>query len=191
MRAGKLVLILSFFFSFNLDAQDCINKDDAVEVIEDFKYLYRYQNFYLGGQPTLEAMKWLKSQGVNKIINLRTDAENNEFSAIAFHEEFNAKELGFEYHSIPVHGSNDYTPEMLDDFSGNLNTNEKTFIHCRTGGRVTHFFMAFLIMEREYGINEAVKIGKDLRFSFPLEDLLGTEIRMEMIDQNIIGYKVE
>jgi protein tyrosine phosphatase (PTP) superfamily phosphohydrolase (DUF442 family) len=63
-----------------------------------------------------------------------------------------------------------------------MNGNEKILIYCRTGGRVTNFFMAYLIKNKEYSINEAVKIGKDLRFSFPLENLLNAEISMEMIE---------
>ena len=136
----------------------------------------------MGGQPTLEALKWLKSQGVNKIINLRTEDENNEFTASAFYEETNAKELGFEYHSLPINGIIDYTPEKLDVFLSLMNKNEKILIHCRTGGRVTHFFMAYLIKDREYTINEAVKIGKNLRFSFPLENLLNAETSIEIIE---------
>ncbi len=127
-------------------------------------------------------MKWLKSQGVKKIVNLRTKQENNEFAASAYHEKSNAKELGFEYHSIPINGIKDYTPKKLDVFLSHINENEKIFIHCRTGGRVTHFYMAYLINNEEYTINEAVKIGKDIRFSFPLENLLDTEISMETIE---------
>ena len=181
MKSSIIFFIFSFFSVFYLNAQDYIAKTDMVEVIKDFNYLYRYQNSYLGGQPTLEALKWLKSQGVNKIVNLRTEDENNEFTASAFYEESNAKELGFVYHSIPINGTKDYTPEKLDVFSSLMDTNEKILIHCRTGGRVTNFFMAYLINNKYYSINEAVKIGKDLRFSFPLENLLNTEISMEII----------
>ena len=182
MRSGIIFFIFSFFLVFNLIAQDYIDETDTVEVIKDFKYLYRYQNSYLGGKPTLEELKWLKSQGVNKIVNLRTEDENNEFTTSAFYEESNAKELGFEYHSIPINVVKDYTPEKLDVFLSLMNKNEKIFIHCRTGGRVTQFFMAYLIKDKEYTINEAVKIGKNLRFSFPLEKLLNTEISMEIIE---------
>ena len=41
--------------------------------------------------------------------------------------------------------------------------------------------MAYLIKDKEYSIDEAFKIGKDLRFSFPLENLLNAEISMEII----------
>ena len=164
MKSIIIFSIFSFFLASSLNAQDYPYENDTVEVIKDFNYLYRYQNSYLGGQPTLETLKWLRSQGVNKIVNLRTENENNEFTSIAYHEETNAKELGFEYHCIPINGTKDYTPEKLDDFLSLMNTNEKILIHCRTGVRVTHFFMAYLIKDKEYTINEAVEIGKDLRF---------------------------
>ena len=182
MRSVNIFFIFSFFLAFSLNAQDYPYENDAVEVIKDFSYLYRYQNYYLGGQPTLEALKWLKSQGVKKIVNFRTKQENNEFAASAYHEKSNAKELGFEYHSIPINGIIDYKPKKLDVFLSHINNNEKIFIHCRTGGRVTHFFMAYLIKNEEYTVNEAVNIGKDLRFFFPLEDLLDIEISMETME---------
>ena len=72
MKSSIIFFIFSFLLAFNLNAQDSIDKTDTVEVIKDFKNLYRYQNFYLSGQPTLESLQWLKSQGVTKIINLRS-----------------------------------------------------------------------------------------------------------------------
>lgn len=53
-------------------------------------------------------------------------------------------------------------------------------IHCASAGRVTHFFMAYLIKNKGYSINEAVEIGKSLKFSLPLEKLLDTEISLEI-----------
>ncbi|MCK4699702.1 MAG: hypothetical protein KAT38_05195 [Bacteroidales bacterium] len=53
-------------------------------------------------------------------------------------------------------------------------------IHCASAGRVTHFFMAYLIKNKGYSINEAVEIGKSLKFSLPLEKLLETEISLEI-----------
>ena len=180
MKSRIIFLIFSFLVVFNLNAQDNIGKTDTVEVIKDFKNLYRYQNFYLSGQPTLEALLWFKSQGVTKIINLRSETENKGFSESAYNEKANAQQLGFEYHSIPVDGTKDYSPEKLEVFLSLVNKNEKTVIHCASAGRVTHFFMAYLIKNKGYTINEAVEIGKSLKFSLPLEKLLDTEISMEI-----------
>ena len=182
MKSIIIFLIFSFLVVFNLNAQNNIDEADTVEVIKDFKNLFRYQNFYLSGQPTLEALQWFKSQGVTKIINLRSETENKGFLENAYNEEANAQELGFKYHSIPVDGTKDYSPEKLEVFLSLMNKNEKTVIHCASAGRVTHFFMAYLIKNKGYTVNEAVEIGKGLKFSLPLEKLLDTEISMEILE---------
>ncbi len=172
-------ILIGIYIALNADGQKNNLTSSKVEVIKDFKYLYRFENFYIGGQPTLEELQWLKSKGAKKLITFRTDKENHDFSETAFDEKSNAIKLGFEYHCIPVDGTKDYTPEKLNDFTRLLNKDETIYIHCLSAGRATYFFMAYLIRNRGYTINEAVEVGKDLRFSFPLESLLGTTIFME------------
>src|SRR5215470_7598159 len=53
--------------------------------------------FCTGGQPRLEHLAMLKSQGVKLILNLRTPQEHR-----AAEEEAKAKELGLKYINIPV-----------------------------------------------------------------------------------------
>lgn len=184
MKSIIFSFIFCFYFSlvFNLNAQDNIGNSEKVEVIKDFKYLFRFQNFYISGQPTLEALQWLKSQGVIKIISLRSEKENIEYSEYAYDEKTNTQKLGFEYYSIPVDGSKDYSPEKLEVFLSLINNDEKILIHCLSAVRATNFLMAYLIKHKGYTINEAVKIGRSINFLFPLEKLLGTEISMEIIE---------
>ncbi len=167
---------------FNVNARCQTQGDRAVEVIEDYENLFRFQNYYLSGQPTLEALKWLKSEGVTRIINLRTVDENEIFAGEAFNEETLAKSLGYEYYNIPVDISVDYSPEKLMEISEQVNADEKILIHCRSAGRVTSFFMAYLVQTRAYSINEAVEVGKGLKYSFPLEQILDANIVMEIKD---------
>ena len=181
MKPSTVFLLISLFSTVTLNAQDNQTKTDSVKVITDFKNLFSYQNFYLGGHQTLEELQWLKSQGVNKIINLRSERENKEYSEFAYNEESNAKALGFEYFSVPVDGLKDYTPEKLDELIKHINANEKVLIHCASGGRATDFFMAYLIKSKGYSINEAIEIGRQLKFSLPLEKLLDTKISMETL----------
>ena len=110
-----LILGLSLTIGLNVKAQSVNEKNDSVEVINTFKNLFHYQNFYIGGQPALETLQWLKSQGVNKIINLCTEKEIDHFSENAYNEMTNAENLGFVYHNVPVDASKDYTPEKLAD----------------------------------------------------------------------------
>jgi len=90
MKSIIVFFILSFSFVFYLNAQESIRDIEKIEVIEEFTYLYRYQNCYIGGQPTLEALQWLKSTGVNKIISLRSEDENIEYTEYAYNERINA-----------------------------------------------------------------------------------------------------
>jgi hypothetical protein len=92
----SIILLISLLIANNLNGQAGNTKDNIVQTIEGFKNLFQYQNLYLGGQPTIEELRWLKSQGVTKIINLRTEAENNEYSAYAYNEKSIAEELGVE-----------------------------------------------------------------------------------------------
>ncbi|MBN1414758.1 MAG: dual specificity protein phosphatase family protein [Bacteroidales bacterium] len=170
------VLLSSVF----LHAQEESVKTDTVETIAEFRNTFRYQDFYLSGQPTYEALQWLKSQGVSKIINLRSEKENNEYAAGSFNEESVSRQLGFVYYSLPVDGLKDYTPEKLDEFTGLLEGGGKTLIHCAGAVRVTYFFMAWLVKTQGYTLNEAAVIGRKLTFNLPIEKLLGTEISMSM-----------
>ena len=175
-----IFFILCSSVVFNLYAQDNIGNTEGVEVIKDFKLLFHYQNIYVSGQPTIEALQWLKSQGVIKIISLRSEKENTEYSEYAYNEKANVQKLGFEYYSIPVDGSKDYSPEKLEVLLSLINKDEKTLIHCLSAIRATNFFMAYLIKNKGYTTNEAVEIGRSMGFQLPLEKLLDTKVSMEI-----------
>jgi len=180
MKPAILAIIFCLVPSFKILAQDSTGSTENVEVIRNFKNLFRYQNFYISGQPALEELQWLKSQGVTKIINLRSEKEISEYSEYAYDEKDYAQKSGFEYYSIPVDGSKDYTPEKLEAFSGLLNNNEKILIHCLSAVRATNFFMAYLVKKKGFTVDKAVKTGKNMNFQFPLEKLLGTGISMAL-----------
>jgi uncharacterized protein (TIGR01244 family) len=181
MKPTIFFFIITISLTVNLSAQDGTGNTKNVEAVKEFKNLYRFQNFYISGQPTLEALQWLKSQGVVKIINLRTEKENIEYSEYAYDEKAYSQKSGFEYNSIPVDGSKDYTPEKLVAFSRLMTNDEKILIHCQSATRATNFFMAWLIKYKGYTINEAVKTGRSMSFQLPLEKLLGSEVSMEIM----------
>jgi len=173
-------MLIGLSIAFALNAQTVSVHSDSVARITQFKDFYQYQNFYLTGQPSLEALQWLRSKNVVKIINLRTEEENKEFSEFAYNEKSVAEKMGFEYYSLPVNGIEGYTSENLENFINLLNKDEKIVIHCRSATRVTDFFMAYLINKEGYSINEAVKIGRKIKFHLPLEVLLEREIDMRI-----------
>jgi protein tyrosine phosphatase (PTP) superfamily phosphohydrolase (DUF442 family) len=164
-----------------LAAQGTLVKNDTVETIQEFKGIYRYQRFYLGSQPSYEALQWFRSKDISIIINLRSAKENKDFAAASYDEESLAKQMGFIYHSIQVDGNKDYTPVKLEEMASILSCGKSVFIHCAGAGRVTNFFMAYLIKYQNFEVDEAIEIGKKLTFSFPLENLLDKKITMKAI----------
>jgi len=173
-----------FLFTFAflvlvLSASEVIPQNLSVEKIEGISNMFRFEKMYLCGQPNLETLEWLKGQGVDLVVNLRTKSENDEFSQAAFNEEKTVGKLGMAYISIPVGGSSAYSVENLDKFIKALSTSyNKVLVHCRGCGRVTHFMMAYLVKEKGYSVDDAVSVGKQLTFTLPLENLLGQEVTM-------------
>lgn len=182
MKTPIVALVLSLFLAFSSQAKNKTVKTDSVEIIKDFNGAFKYQNYYLSAQPSLEALRWYKSQGASTIINLRTEKENKDFTAYAFNEENMAKELGLDYHCLPIGGSKDYTPENLEAFAKLIEGDKKLLIHCRSAGRATILFMAYLIKHKGYSVNEAAHVGRSLKFSLPLEKMLDTEISLDMVN---------
>jgi len=182
MKTIPLILIFVFVFLTNGYSQTDSEKDFSVEEIEKYDNLFRYKNWYLGGQPNLDQLSWLSSQGVTKIVTLRTESENEEFEEMAFNEKMMVEDMGIKFVNVPISGYSDYTPERLDEVIQEINTDEKVLLHCRSAGRVTYFFMGYLVRSQGYSLDEAVNIGKQLKYYNPLEDLLGNKIEMKLDD---------
>jgi len=182
MKTPIIALMLSLLLAFTSQAKNKTVKTDSVEIVKEFKSAFKYQNYYLSAQPSLEALRWYKSQGAKSIINLRTEKENKAFTDYAFNEENMAKELGLNYHCLPIGGSKDYTPENLEAFAKLIEGDKKLLIHCRSAGRVTTLFMAYLVKYKGYSVNEAAHVGRSLKFSLPLEKMLDREISLEMMN---------
>ncbi|NBC83500.1 MAG: hypothetical protein GVY19_08970 [Bacteroidetes bacterium] len=151
---------------------------DTVIKLESSSGFYQLNSWYLGGQPNLADINWFHDQNVEMVINLRSEKEIEDYTRYAFDEDSVIQSLGMKYVSIPVGG---FTSEKLDTFAEHINnTDGKIMIHCARAGRVTHFIMAYLIKYRQFTINEAVNIGKQITFSLPIEKLLDQEINMSL-----------
>jgi uncharacterized protein (TIGR01244 family) len=150
------------------------------ELIDDDVDLYQAGDIYLGGQPEKETLDTLAVLGVRLVINIRTDQEIETHSRIAFDEKEYVKEIGLDYVHIPAGGPSGYSPEIITGIENALKNNPgKVLIHCRGAGRATLVWMAWLVRFRDYSINEAAKLGKMVKFTFLLEELLGYPISMQ------------
>jgi protein tyrosine phosphatase (PTP) superfamily phosphohydrolase (DUF442 family) len=129
----------------------------GVQSIQNF--LRVNTEFCTGGQPTIEHLAALKSEGVTTIINLRTPQEYDPAP-----EEAKAKELGLRYFNIPVASSgpkDEQAAEFLrltDDPK-----NRPAFIHCASANRVGAFWMIRRVLRDNWTVEnakaEAQKIG--------------------------------
>lgn len=181
MKRITSLLILSLALTFLLHAQQ-EGKETSVQTIDKFDNLYHYQHYYIAGQPSLDALRWLHEQGVVKVINLRADWENEDFTESSFDEESEVKNMGMEYLSVPVEGRSGYSARKLAKMAEFLEGNEVVLIHCGGAGRATNFLMAYLVKYNGYTLDNAVEVGKELTFFLPLEPLLDAEIHMEIAE---------
>ncbi|HET9425836.1 MAG TPA: sulfur transferase domain-containing protein [Gemmatimonadaceae bacterium] len=120
-------------------------------------FLERYakvgEDFFIGGQPTVKALRAMKSEGVTTVINLRMP---QEMERIDFDEKKLVEELGMKYVHIPMRGGTgemSYSPATLARFTEAIQSaNAKVLVHCTIAWRASHIWAAYLIQE---GVPEA------------------------------------
>jgi protein tyrosine phosphatase (PTP) superfamily phosphohydrolase (DUF442 family) len=124
-----------------------------------FHFTLVSDQFCTGGQPKLEALEKLKSEGVKSILNLRQPSEHR-----AADEEAKAKELGLKYFNIPV-VYRDPKEEQATEFLKITDDpkNRPVFIHCTAAIRVGAFWMIRRVLRDGWTVEaaeeEAKKIG--------------------------------
>lgn len=176
------ITVFSFYYSATVATAKDFRKGEipVVEKLDRASNLFKSANTFYSGQPNLETLKWLNSEGVDLVINLRSEDENKSFTASAFNEEAQVAELGMKYISIPIDGYDSYTPENVEKLAEALNIkHNKVLIHCASCGRVSYFMMAYMVNEKGYTLAQAIEFGKQLKFKSPLEYLLTDEINWE------------
>jgi uncharacterized protein (TIGR01244 family) len=148
---------------------------------QDFRgKVYQSGNFFISGQPlTQAAMVRLESEGIKTIINLRTVEEMADRESTPIDEAALSDDLGFEYVHLPSGG--DETPfspgttaalaEVLDKAKG------KVLLHCRSGRRASHLWVAYLVEYLGMDVNSAVRLGQAANFGrMPLEGYLTNDL---------------
>lgn len=174
----SLILAITFiiFSNIAIAGGPCRLIDlDSVITNEDFNNFYKSGDYFFGGQPSIEAFDWLKKEGVQIVINLRSERENEKHIISAFNEERVVRELEMKYVSLPMDGMEAYTPSTLEEFTKILYENTgKVFIHCGSCYRVTYLMMAWLIQE-DYPIEKIFAFGRKLKYNSPIERLLGED----------------
>lgn len=153
-----------------------------VEGVEGVDNCYLDGPVCIASQPSAEALRGFADDGVTVVINLRTDKEMDE---LGYDEAALCAESGLEYVRIPLGGKDPgYKPEALERFARAMEEHDgKALIHCASGGRATHMYVAYLIQSRGYSLDDAYAVGLRLRYQpMPLEQLLDRKIGYRFVD---------
>jgi protein tyrosine phosphatase (PTP) superfamily phosphohydrolase (DUF442 family) len=94
-----------------------------------------------------------------------------------FDEQKLVEELGMTYLHFPMGGKAGYTPQVVDTLALTLEEHTgKALIHCLSAGRVGYLWVAYLVNHRGMTIDDAIYLGRHIKFSSALEKLLGYEV---------------
>ena len=108
----------------------------------------------------------MKSAGIATIVNLRTPGEMTNRQSTPIDEETLARQLDLDYHHLPSGGPDyPYSPTTLEHFASILEAAPgKVMLHCNSGKRATHLWVAYLVKYEGLPIEQAVKLGQKANF---------------------------
>lgn len=130
--------------------------------IPGLQHCWQVENIFLAGQPTLESLDTLKQLGVSKVFNLRNEGEG-DFSGI----EKRCKELGMEYHQIPIIIDGMLDKGNCDKLSNLIDESSNNFVHCGTANRVNGWFMTYLTKYKGMDFEDAIDVASASGLSSP------------------------
>lgn len=131
----------------------------------------------LGTQPSANDFDALRAAGVTSIVNLRS-AE--EMSTTGFDAALAAREAGLDYLHSPVAGGAAFTPALLDAFSAEMaRADGRVLLHCASGARAGQLYAAWLVRERGYTPDAAMREVAPLGlWPLPMERMLGQALSL-------------
>lgn len=126
--------------------------------ISGINYLWKLDNMYLAGQPSVESLEEVKKLGVKKIINLRDNSEM-DFSG----EISQAEKLGLEYIQFPIVQDGALIAENCERLSQIIQADGEGphFIHCGSANRVGGWLMTYLHQYKNIAFDEAIDIATE------------------------------
>lgn len=153
-----------------------VGEPSELEDTEGVDRCYIDGAFCIASQPSAEALRGFKEDGVTVVINLRMDSE---MEGLDYDEAALCEAIGLDYAHIPMGGRERvYPPEAVDRFAEIMDAHDgKALIHCASGGRATSLYVAYLIKHRGYELADAMEVGMGLTYRpMPLELLLDRRI---------------
>lgn len=173
-----LVLIVFVSFGQKQNSKLKVPKNPKQITSLDSKInLYKAGDFYISGQPSDSMFLALKEKGLDVVINVRTPEEIKELKEGGFDEEVFLDSLGIKYVNLPIGGKAGYSKEVIENINSALTSSKgPAMIHCRSAGRASNAWVAWLINYGRVPVDEAITLGKQVELKFYLEDLLGYDL---------------
>jgi len=133
------------------------HKSDGVDRI------HRFGDIYLASQPSADALKSLKEQGVVTIINLREAAEMD------WDEAAEAEKLGFHYEHVPIGTLKSLSDETFGKLRKLLSDPERKSVcmHCASANRVGAVWLAHRVLDDKVDYQAAAKEAKTIGLRSP------------------------
>ena len=127
------------------------------------KQLHVLDDIYLAGQPTAEDFQEFKKRGVKSVLNLRTKDEMD------FDEAKALKNLGLDYHHIPIATPDALTDENFDKLRKLLNEKEQRplLLHCASANRVGAVWLAHRVLDGGLTYDAALAEAKTVGLKAP------------------------
>ena len=172
--------VLIVFISFGQKQKSKLKipkKPNQISTIDSKINLYQAGDFYIAGQPSDSMFLALQDKGLDVVINVRTPEEMEALKKEGFDEEVFLDSLGIKYLNLPIGGKAGYSKEVIDNINSALASSKgSAMIHCRSAGRATNAWVAWLINYDNIPVNTAITLGKQMQLKFNLEDLLGYDL---------------
>lgn len=110
-----------------------------------------------GGQPSRACLEAARAAGYRTVVNLRPAGEFKDFD-----ESRVARELGFDYVTIPIAEASDLDGEAVTALDAVLADPQRrpALIHCGSGNRVGALFAVHAHRKRGLGVDEALACGE-------------------------------
>jgi protein tyrosine phosphatase (PTP) superfamily phosphohydrolase (DUF442 family) len=118
--------------------------------------VYRLRQLWLSEQPDPDGFEAARQRGVAVVIDLRAPGERT------WDEERIVRDLGMDYHGVPVAGLEGFTPEVFARVEQIVadNRGEQILVHCSSGNRAAAWLATHLVTQHAMPPTDALALAR-------------------------------
>lgn len=134
-----------------------------ITTIPGLNHLWKVDNIYLAGQPSLDSVAGIKELGVSKVFNLRG---KDEMDFGPEEDAFKAADLSYEHYPL-LDENKRLSKERTDKLSKMVEAEDTVFIHCGSANRVAAWLITYLVEYKGMEFEDAVDVASENGLSSP------------------------